>query len=121
MADKAPAVRALKATIALDVAAREKLEQVIARKKLQGADVEEERAEVARLNREIADARDALAETEAAQAVVSTPTVDDIRAVTETERAIQALAIKDASTQAGLDFIRRGIAAAGQLRDKVKV
>ena len=86
-----------------------------------GADVVDERAAIAGLNREIADARDVLAEAEAATVVVSAPTVDDIRAVTETERAIQALAVKDAATQAGLEFIRQGIVAAGQLRDKVKV
>jgi len=41
--------------------------------------------------------------------------------VTEIERAIRDRAVKDAMTQADLDFIRQGILAAGELRGKVKV
>jgi hypothetical protein len=121
MGDKSAAVRAIKATIALDVAARTKLEQVIARKTLQGADVDQERADIAELNTEIGDARNLLAEVEAANVVVSAPTADEIAEVTRTEQTIRALAVKDAMSQAGLDLIRKGIEGAGQLSGKVKV
>jgi hypothetical protein len=57
----------------------------------------------------------------AADVVVSAPTVDEIRSVIEMEQAIQALAVKDATIQADLEFITKGIAAAGQLHEKVKV
>ena len=121
MGDKTAAVQAIKATIALKVTARAKLKQVIARKKLQGADVDQERADVAELNSEIADARELLAEAEAANIVVSAPTADEIGDVIKTEQAIRALAVEDAMTQAGLDLIRKGIEGAGQLSGKVKV
>jgi hypothetical protein len=121
MGDKAAGVQAIEAAIALDETARAALRRVVARKKLQGEDVEEERADIAELNREIADARDLLAATRASNEVVSAPSVEEIRQVTEIERAIRDRAVKDAMTQAGLEFIRQGILAAGELRGKVKV
>ena len=121
MGDKTAAVQAIKATIALKVAARDKLEQVIARKTLQGADVDQERADIAELNTEIGDARNLLAVLKAANVVVSAPTADEIADVTKTEQAIRALAVEDAMTQAGLDLIKKGIEGAGQLSGKVKV
>ena len=53
--------------------------------------------------------------------MLSAPSVEEIRQVTEIERAIRDRAVKDAMTQAGLEFIRQGILAAGELRGKVKV
>jgi len=120
MADHEVAIQALTAAIATNEAARDKLEQVITRKKVRMLDVEEERAMVAEVNREIADWRNLLAELRAASIVVSAPTIDEINAVVELGRQIQAAAINDARVQATLDLIKQGIAGAGTLRDKVR-
>lgn len=120
MPDNEVAIQALTAAIATNEAARDKLEQVITRKKVRMLDVDEERAMVAEVNREIADWRNLLAELRAASIVVSAPTIDEINAVMELGRQIRAAAMDDARVQAGLDLIRQGITAAGTLRGKVQ-
>jgi hypothetical protein len=120
MGDHSTAVEALEVAIRTDETARGKLEQVVSLKKLRGEDVAEERAEIAELNREIADSRDLLTELQAAGSVVSAPSVAEIRLVASLEKQIRECAIEDAKTQAAIDLIRQGVAAAGQLRDKVK-
>ena len=120
MGDNELAIQALTAAIVTNEAARDKLQQVITRKKVRMEDVEEERAMVAEINREIADWRNLLAELRAAAIVVSAPTTDEINAVVKLQRQIQAAAVEDAKVQATLDLIKQGITAAGTLRDKVK-
>jgi hypothetical protein len=120
MADKDVAIQALTAAIETNEAARDKLEQVIVRKKVRMQDVEEERARVAEINREIGDWRNLRAELRAAAIVVSAPTTDEINAVVKLQRQIQTAAIEDATVQATLDLIKQGIGAAGTLRDKVR-
>ncbi len=120
MADKDLAVEALEATIATKTAVRDKLEQIITVKKFQLKDVDQERADVAKLNREIADCRNLLPEVRAASTVVSAPTVAEIQAVMDLARQIQQAAVEDAMVQAGLDLLKEGLAQAAKLRDKVK-
>jgi len=120
MADNEVAIQALTAAIATNEAARDKLQQVITRKRVRMEDVEEERAMVAEINREIADWRNLLAELRAAAIVVSAPTTDEINTVVKLQRQIQAAAVEDATVQATLDLLKQGITAAGTLRKKVQ-
>lgn len=113
-------IQALTTAIATNEAARDKLQQIITRKKVRMEDVEDERAMIAEINREIADWRNLLAELRAAATVVSAPTTDEIKAVVTLQRQIQVAAVEDAAVQATLDLIKQGVTAAGTLRDKVQ-
>ena len=120
MSDEELAVDAIEAALATNEAVRDKLDQIITRKRFRMLGVEQERADVAKLNREIANLRNLLAELRAAETVVSAPTADEIRAVVDVLQQIQAAAVEDAMTQAGLDLIKQGLSAAGELRNKVQ-
>ena len=113
------AIRAIKTSINVHRAARAKIEDVIARKKFRRRSVDKERAEKASLNRKIANLRDLKVELEAANDVVSAPTVAEITEVNGLIKEINELALADAMRAAGLRFLQSAVARATALRSQV--
>src|SRR5262245_37577902 len=106
MTQRETALAAVGVAIALLRAVRNKLEGVIARKKVAGDDVSEERADRAEVNRRLGNLRDLEAELEASTAVAGAPTPDEIDTARGLLKKVEELALKDAMTEAGLDFLR---------------
>jgi len=120
MTQQETALNGIGAAIAVLRAVRNKLEAVIARKKVAGDDVDEERAERAEVNRRLANMRDLEAEIEAASSVVSAPTPGEIAETRKLLKKVEELAMQDAMTEAGLDFLLEAVAAARRTGSKVK-
>lgn len=121
MSTKDNAVEAIEKVIEIHVESRNKLEQVIARKKFAGKDVGKERNKKAKISRKLGNLQDLLTELEAASTVVSAPTKDEIREVARHIKKIRDLAVKDAAVSAGFRIITSALTSASELRGKVRV
>ena len=102
---------------------RKKLETVIAQKVFEEKDFDQEMREKARVNRKLANLRKrkALAEAASENNIVSAPSPAEIRAVTQTIRAVEQLALRDAMRRQGLKLIKDLAAKSAALGDKTKV
>jgi hypothetical protein len=120
MSDRDTALEAMQVAIDLLRAVRNKLEAVIARKKFADEDVSDEREERARVNRKLGDLRDLQVELEAAQVVVSAPSVEEIAEARQLLQRVQELAVADAMIEAGVGLLRDAATAAASLRAKTK-
>ena len=102
---------------------RKKLEIVIAQKVFEEKDFDQEMREKARVNRKLANLRKrkALAEAASENKIVSAPSPAEIRAVTQTIRAVEQLALRDAMRRQGLKMMKGLATKAAALGDKTRV
>jgi hypothetical protein len=118
---KQQALDGIEAAILLCRAARQQVERRIARRKVQGLDMDRERNLRARLNRKIADLRELEVELEAAESVASAPSVADIQAANDLVSRINDLAITDAAREAALTMLSDAVGRADELRRGVSM
>jgi hypothetical protein len=120
MSEKDDALQAIEAAIAVHRAVRAKIEDVIANKNFLGDTVDQERAEIARLNRKLGDLRDLQVELRAANTVVSAPSVEEISQVNALITRINDLALADATRETGLALLKSALERAGEIESKAK-
>lgn len=113
------AINALKAEIDALEEAQKTLRRVIARKKMLGNDVTEERADMARISRRLGQAHDTLAELEAGRVVVSAPSPGEMTAARRHAWAVRDISTTDAMTRSGLELIWSAVTETRETARKV--